>query len=161
MAEERTHRRLAAILVSDVVGYSGMMETDEAGTLARIKNLRRRIFDPITARNGGRTFKLTGDGALIEFSSAFDAVKCAIKVQDELARSNADLAGAQPIIVRIGVSLGDVIVDGDDLYGNGVNVAARLEGLAQPGGVCISRTVFSHVRNKVDLTFRGSWAKRS
>lgn len=153
MAEERLQRRLAAILVSDVVGYTRMMQADEAGTLSRIKALRSKVFQPITEHNRGRTFKLTGDGALVEFGSAFDAVQCAIDVQNELRLVNANLLDNQRITLRIGISLGDVIVEGDDLYGNGVNVASRMEALANPGEICISQNVHEHLSKSMDATF--------
>ncbi|NKB49898.1 MAG: tetratricopeptide repeat protein [Alphaproteobacteria bacterium] len=153
MAEERVQRRLAAILAADIVGYSRLMGTDEAGTLARLKKLRRDAFDPNIDKFGGRLFKTTGDGLLIEFPSAVDAVNHAVAVQDALAAANADVPDQQRLLFRIGISLGDVIVDGDDLYGNGVNVAARMEGLADPGGICVSGTVFEHVSTAVDVGF--------
>jgi len=153
MADERVQRRLAAIVAADVVGYSGLMEHDEAGTLARLKSLRAEVFDPTTTRFGGRVFKNTGDGALSEFASAVDAVQSAVEVQRALAARNADLPADARIILRIGISLGDVIVDGDDLYGNGVNIAARMEGLAEPGAICVSGNVHEHVCNTLDVTF--------
>ncbi|MCZ6590530.1 MAG: adenylate/guanylate cyclase domain-containing protein [Alphaproteobacteria bacterium] len=153
MSEERVQRRLAAILAADVVGYSRLMGADEAGTLARLKQLRRDVFDPHTEEFGGRLFKTTGDGLLIEFPSAVDAVNHAVAVQHALAAANADVSDNQQLAFRIGISLGDVIVDGDDLYGNGVNVAARMEGLAEPGGICISGNVFEHVETAVDVMF--------
>jgi adenylate cyclase len=153
MAEERAQRRLAAILAADVVGYSGLMESDEIGTLDRLKALRREVFAPITAEFGGRIFKLTGDGALAEFGSAADAVNSAVAVQRMLGERNAALPKDSRIELRIGISLGDVIVEGSDLYGNGVNVAARMEGLADPGGVCISGNVYEHVTHSNDLEF--------
>ena len=136
MAEERVQRRLAAFLASDVVGYSRLMGEDEEGTLARLKTLRSEVFNPTTRKNGGRIVKTTGDGALVEFPSAVDAVRNALEIQ----RALADRSGGEPIRLRIGINVGDVIVDGDDIYGDGVNVAARIEGLASPGGICISRT---------------------
>ncbi len=139
-------RRLSAILAADVVGYSTLMEQDEAGTLEALKLHRREVFDPCIARLGGRIIKLMGDGALVEFGSVVNAVECAISIQKALT---AD----ERIRLRIGVNLGDVIVDGDDLYGNGVNVAARLQELAAPGGICISGTVFEQVEGKVDQAF--------
>lgn len=145
MAEERAQRRLAAILAADVVGYSRLMERDETGTLARLKSLRAEIFDPETKRFSGRIFKNTGDGALAEFGSAVDAVQCAVDIQHLLALRNVDLPEDRRIILRIGISLGDVIVEGGDLYGNGVNVAARMEGLAEPGAICISGNVHEHM----------------
>jgi adenylate cyclase len=153
MAEERLQRRLAAILAADVVGYSRLMEQDEAGTLTRLKTLRKEVFDPKTEQFGGRIFKNTGDGALAEFGSAVDAVQCAVDVQRALAQRNADLPEDLRITLRIGISLGDVIVEGNDLFGNGVNVAARMEGLAEPGGICISGNVHEHVRSAMDLGF--------
>ncbi|NQU72490.1 MAG: tetratricopeptide repeat protein [Rhodospirillales bacterium] len=152
MAEERVQRRLAAILAADVVGYSTLMERDETGTLARLKSVRSEVFDPTTKQFDGRVFKNTGDGALAEFGSAVDAVQCAVEIQRAVARRNAGLAGNLQIIFRIGISLGDVIVDGDDLYGNGVNIAARMEGLAEPGAICISGNVHEHVGTALDLT---------
>ncbi len=153
MAEKRLQRRLAAILVADVVGYSRMMDADEAGTLTRLKSLRAKVFDPITAQLGGRIFKLTGDGALVEFGSAYDAVQCAIEVQRALSQHNVAIPEHQQIIFRMGISLGDVIVDGEDLYGNGVNVAARMETLAKPGETCVSGNVYEHVVSSADITF--------
>jgi TolB-like protein/class 3 adenylate cyclase/Tfp pilus assembly protein PilF len=153
MAEQRVQRRLAAILAVDVVGYSRLMGADEPGTLARLMALRRELFEPATKRFGGRIFKTTGDGALAEFPSAADAVSCAVDIQRELAARNAGEPEDQRIELRIGVSLGDVMVAGADLYGNGVNVAARMEGLADPGGVCISGNVHEHVSGAVGLVF--------
>ncbi len=153
MAEERVQRRLAAILAADVVGYSRLMEQDETGTLTRLKSLRSEVFDPRTKQFDGRIFKTTGDGALAEFGSAVDAVQCAVEIQRALAQRNAELPREQRIVLRIGVSLGDVIVDGDDLYGNGVNVAARMEGLAEPGAICVSANVHEHVGSALDVTF--------
>jgi adenylate cyclase len=153
MAEPHLHRRLAAILAADVVGYSRMMEADESGTMTRLKTLRADVFDPTTARMDGRIFKNTGDGALVEFGSAFGAVQCAVEVQRALAERNAELPEDQQIVLRIGISLGDVIVDGEDLFGNGVNVAARMEALANPGEACISGNVYEHVASTLDFTF--------
>jgi adenylate cyclase len=153
MAEERVERRLAAIMVADVVGYSHLMEIDEAGTLSRLKRVRSEIFDPTTDKFRGHVFKSTGDGALAEFSSAVDAVQCAVDIQRGLAKRNADQPENARVILRIGISLGDVIVDGDDLFGNGVNVAARLEGLAEAGGICVSGNVHEHLGNALDVAF--------
>jgi len=152
VAEERVQRRLAAILAADVVGYSRLMDADEAGTLARLKAIRAEVFDPKIAAFGGRVFKNTGDGALAEFSSAVDAVQCAVDIQNDLAARPEGTSGDQLLVLRIGISQGDVIVDGDDLFGNGVNVAARMEGLAEPGGICISGNVREHVGNSLDVT---------
>src|SRR5262245_33259463 len=126
-------RKLAAILSADVVGYSGLMEADEAGTLARLKENRSSIFDPCVAQHGGRIVKLMGDGALVEFASVVAAVECAVALQAAMAA-----ASDQSIRYRIGVNLGDVIIDGEDIYGDGVNVAARLQALSPEGGVAIS-----------------------
>ncbi len=153
MAEDRLQRRLAAILAADVVGYSRMMDGDEAGTLARLKALRSGVFDPITAQFGGRIFKTTGDGALAEFASAFDAVQAAIEVQRAIVEHNAMMPEDRRIVLRIGISLGDVIVEGNDLYGNGVNIAARMEALAEPGAICVSGNVHEHVGNAPGVVF--------
>jgi adenylate cyclase len=150
MPEVRTTRRLAAILAADVVGYSRMMAGDEAGTLVALKRHREAIFDPAVAANGGRIVKLIGDGTLVEFGSVVDAVNCALAVQRVIA---AEAAGGARITLRIGVNLGDIIIDGDDIYGDGVNVAARLEPLAEPGGVCVSAIVNESVGSRVDVSF--------
>ena len=149
MAEQRLQRRLAAILAADVVGYSRLMESDETGTLARLKALRNEIFDPTIARHSGRIVKLMGDGALVEFASAVDAVTCAISIQVAVLERDAGGRERGPIQFRVGINVGDVIVDGDDIYGDGVNIAARLEALAEPGGICISRAAADQVRDKV------------
>ena len=153
MTEERLQRRLAAILAADVAGYTRLMARDEAGTLSRLKTLRQEVFDPRTEAYGGRIFKNTGDGALAEFPSATDAVQAALDIQKELASRNAGLVEPERIILRIGISLGDVIVDGDDLYGNGVNVAARMESLAEAGSICVSANVYEHVAGAIDAEF--------
>ena len=151
MAEERLQRRLAAILSADVVGYSRLMGTDEAGTLARLKAMRRDLVDPLIAAHSGRTFKLMGDGALVEFGSAVDAVTCAIEVQKQVQERNAGSPEDSRIQFRIGINVGDIIVDGDDIYGDGVNVAARIQALADPGGIYISRGAAEQVRDKVPI----------
>ncbi len=153
MAKERVQRRLAAILAADVVGYSRMMDADEAGTLARFKTLRSAVFDPKTEQFGGRIFKDTGDGALAEFGSAVDAVQCAVEIQRGLAQRNSKEPENRRIIMRIGINLGDVMVEGDDIYGAGVNVAARLEGLCEPGMVYVSGSIFDQVVGKLDAAF--------
>ncbi len=153
MAEERVQRRLAAILAADVVGYTRLMQQDEAGTLAQLKTLRREIFDPKTTQYGGHIFKNTGDGALTEFQSGVGAVECAVEIQRVLALRNAEVPEDRRIILRLGIGLGDVIVDGEDLYGNAVNVAARMEGLAEPGSICVSGNVREHVGNSIDVNF--------
>jgi adenylate cyclase len=146
-------RRLAAILAADVVGYSRLMETDEVGTLAMLKAHRADFIDPLIAEHGGRIVKLMGDGALVEFSSIVDAVACAVAVQQGMVTRNAEMPENKRIVFRIGVNLGDIIIEGDDIYGDGVNVAARLEALAKPGGVCISGTVHEHIAGKLDHDF--------
>jgi class 3 adenylate cyclase len=146
-------RRLAAILAADVVGYSRLMEADEARTHARLKALRQDLIDPAIARHKGRTVKLTGDGALVEFPSAVGAVLAAAEIQRAIARHEADRQADERIAFRIGINLGDVIIEDDDIYGDGVNVAARLEGLAEPGAICVARNVYDQVKNKVDFGF--------
>ena len=154
MAAARVERRLAAILAADVVGYSRLMERDEAGTLARLKAHRRELVEPLVAEHRGRVVKLMGDGALCEFASVVDAVACAVAIQRGMAEREAGVPEAERIRFRIGVNLGDVIVEGDgDLYGDGVNVAARLEQLAEPGGIVVSGTVFDHLRGKLGCAF--------
>lgn len=153
MAKERVQRRLAAILAADVVGYSRMMGEDETGTLARLQACRTELLHPKVAEYGGRIVKTTGDGALVEFPSAVDAVQHAVDVQTAIRPWNAGAPEHQYIELRMGINVGDIIVEADDIYGDGVNVAARLEGLAEPGSVCISGTVFDQVKGKLDLTF--------
>jgi len=135
---ERSERRLAAILAADVVGYSRMVRTDEEGTVARFKALRAELIDPTMAEHRGRIVKLMGDGLLVEFASVVDAVRAACEFQQEMIERNVGEPDDSRIVFRIGINLGDVVIDGDDIHGDGVNIAARLEGLAQPGGICIS-----------------------
>ena len=149
----KMERRLAAILAADVVGYSRLMGADEVGTLARLKTCRREVVDPAIEEFRGRIVKLMGDGALVEFASVVDAVQCAAAIQRRMAGHDQGAVEAQRIRFRLGVNLGDVIVEGNDIYGDGVNVAARLEGLAEPGGICISGTAFDHAVNKADVGF--------
>jgi len=146
-------RRLAAILAADVVGYSRLIRADEEGTLERLAALREEIIDPNIAKHHGRIVKLMGDGMLAEFPSVVDAVRAAAEVQQEVAERNASLPQEQRIEFRVGVNLGDVVIDGDDIHGDGVNVAARLEGLAQPGGICVSGSVHEQIRDRLDLPF--------
>jgi adenylate cyclase len=153
MAEERTQRRLAAILAADVVGYSRLMEQDEAGTLATLKSRRSEILQPLVSKHHGRIVKLMGDGALVEFGSAVNAVACGVELQAAMDMANAHVGEDRRIVLRIGINLGDVMVEGSDLYGDGVNIAARLEALVEPGVVYVSQTVFNHVRGKVSLEF--------
>ena len=146
-------RRLAAILAADVAGYSRLMGVNEEGTLERLKAHRRELVDPKIKEHRGRIVKTTGDGMLVEFPSVIDAVRCAVEVQRTMVDRNAETPADQCITFRIGVNLGDVIIDGDDIYGDGVNIAARLEGLAEPGGLCISRTVRDQIRDKLPYAF--------
>jgi adenylate cyclase len=143
-------RRLAAVLAADMVGYSRLMEVDESGTLARLKTHRLELIDPVIAKNRGRIIKTTGDGLLVEFQSVADAVLCAAEVQRRMARRNADVSPARWIQFRIGINLGDVIVEDNDIFGDGVNVAARLQVLAEPGGICISGAVRDQVGDRLD-----------
>src|SRR6516225_4640454 len=149
MASDPVKRKLAAILAADIAGYSRLMGADEAGTLARLKEYRRELIDPKNKDYRGRVVKTTGDGILIEFPSVVDAVSCSIEVQQGMRERNADVPPEERIEFRIGINLGDVIIEGRDLYGDGVNIAARLEGLAEPGGICISQTVLNHARGKI------------
>ena len=146
-------RRLAAILAADVAGYSRLMGADEEGTLERLKALRRELSDPKIEEHHGRIVKTTGDGLLVEFASVVDAVRCAVDVQREMAGRNAAVPAERRIEFRIGINLGDIISDDNDIYGDGVNVAARLEALAEPGGICVSRVVRDQVRDKLDVAF--------
>ena len=146
-------RRLAAILAADVVGYSRLMGEDESGTLDRLKETRRELIDPLIEEHAGRIVKLMGDGALLEFASIVQAVAFAIEMQRRMAERNKDAPREKRIDYRIGINLGDVFVEEDDLFGDGVNVAARLEGLAEPAGICISGTAFDHVKSKLNCGF--------
>ena len=146
-------RKLAAILAADVVGYSALMERDEAGTFDRLVAGRKELFEPEIEKRHGRIFKLMGDGLLAEFGSVVDAVECAVSLQRGLAERNANVPENERIQVRIGVNLGEVIVEGDDRYGEGVNVAARLEQLAEPGGICVSGKVAREVEKKLAFGF--------
>jgi adenylate cyclase len=146
-------RKLTVILSADVAGYSAFMERDEAGTLSRLKENRRSLFDPCVAAHGGRTFKVMGDGVLIEFSSAISAVACAMEIQAAMDAAEAHRPEAERLRYRVGINLGDVIIEGDDIYGDGVNVAARLQALAPVGGVALSRSVRDQVAGKVEADF--------
>ena len=146
-------RRLTAILSADIADYAGLMEADEAGTLERLKRNRNRVFDPCMAEHGGRLVKLMGDGALVEFGSVIAAVNCAVAIQEATERGESEHSGAKPLRYRIGINLGDVIVDGDDIYGEGVNVAARLQAIAPVGAIALSATVRDHVAGKVPCQF--------
>jgi adenylate cyclase len=146
-------RRLTAILAADVAGYSRLMGEDEEGTHERLKAVHRQLVDPKINEHHGRIVKTTGDGLLVEFASIVDAVRCAAEVQRGMLDRELDLSDEQRIKLRIGINLGDVIADGDDIFGDGVNVAARLEALAEPGGICVSRTVRDHIRDKLPYPF--------
>ena len=149
----RTERKLAAILAADVVGYSRLVGDDEAGTIARLKALRKEFIEPLIAEYRGRVVKLMGDGALLEFASAVDAVECAVAIQNGVAEREAAVPEDRRLAFRIGINVGDIIVEDGDILGDGVNVAARLEGLAEPGGICIARNVYNQVKAKLDLAF--------
>ena len=153
MAAPRVDRRLAAIMAVDVVGYSRLVGIDEAGTLARVKAHRIELAEPLIAEHHGRVVKLTGDGALVEFASAVDAVECAVALQAGMAEREAAEPEDRRIRYRIGINIGDIVLEDGDIFGDGVNVAARLEGLAEPGGICVARNVYDQVKAKLDLGF--------
>ena len=153
MAKERLQRRLAAILSADVVGYSRLMGISEARTLARLQALRRELIDPKIDAHSGRIVKLMGDGMLVEFGSAVDAVTCAIEIQREMTERNIAEPHDKRIELRIGINVGDIIIEGDDIFGDGVNIAARLEGIADPGGICLSRGAHDQVKGKLAVVF--------
>ena len=155
----REQRRLAAILAADVVGYSRMMGRDESGTLAALKAARTEVVDPAIAAHDGRIVKTTGDGLLLEFGSVVDAARCALQVQAQMAARGADVPEDRRLAFRVGINIGDIIIDGDDIFGDGVNVAARLEGLAEPGGLCLSDDAWRQVRGKVDMACRSMGAQ--
>jgi adenylate cyclase len=157
---EAISRRLAAILAADVAGYSRLMERDEEATLARLKSLRRDLIDPKIALWKGRIVKTTGDGMLVEFASVLDAVRCAVEMQGAVAERHAEIAAGERIEWRIGINLGDVIAEGEDIYGDGVNLAARLEALAEPGAVFVSNTVHDQVRDRLPFSFEDLGEKR-
>lgn len=153
MADKTVQRRLAAILAADVVGYGRLMNIDEVRTLEALKAHRRELVDPAIAAHHGRIVKTTGDGALVEFASVVDAVGCAVVIQRGMVSRNASVAEDLRIVFRIGINVGDIIIDGDDIFGDGVNIAARLEALCEPGGICISRAANDQIRNKLSLAF--------
>ena len=146
-------RRLTAILAADVAGYSRLMGVNEDGTLAAMKAIRRELWDPKVKEHRGRIVKTTGDGLLVEFASVVDGVRCSVEVQQAMAARNAAVPPDRRIEFRMGINLGDIIKDGRDIYGDGVNVAARLEALAEPGGICVSRVVHDQVQDKLELAF--------
>src|SRR5688572_16187653 len=157
VATSRAERRLAAIMAADIVGYSRLIERDEAATLDAIRTLRADVIDPLLSEHHGRIVKLMGDGTIVEFGSVVDAVACAVAIQKGVAAQQAEIPTERRIVFRIGVNLGDVVVEGEDLLGDGVNIAARLEQLCPPGGVLISGTAYDHLQGKLDvpITFIG------
>ncbi len=146
-------RRLAAILAADIVGYTRLMGTDEAGTLRRMTELREEVLHPLIAEHRGRIVKLMGDGLLVEFASVVDSVACALAWQKDVTKHEADGDKDTGFRFRIGINLGDVIVEGEDIHGDGVNIAARLEGLAEPGGICLSGDAYRQARGKIEAEF--------
>jgi len=154
MTEERVNRKLAAILAADVVGYSRLMGADEEGTLAALKQHRQAVFDPAVAGHNGRIVKLIGDGTIVEFASVVDAVNCALSVHRADGALPNETLRQPKIVLRIGINLGDVITEGDDIYGDGVNIAARLEPLAEPGGICVSSIVNESIGNRINVRFQ-------
>src|ERR1700704_5579144 len=153
MDEARVDRRLAAILAGDVAGYSQLMGADEEGTLRQLKAHRKELIDPKITEHRGRIVKTTGDGMLVEFVSVVDAVRCAVDIQRGMGERNTDVSAQSRIQFRVGINVGDIISDDNDIYGDGVNVAARLEGLAEPGGIMVSRNVYDQVRDKLSFGF--------
>jgi adenylate cyclase len=153
MPADAFERKLVAILAADIAGYSRLVGLDEEGTLARLRSLRREVIDPTIAAHRGRTVKTTGDGMLVEFGSVVDAVRCAVVVQRKTSQREAELPPDRRIAFRIGVNLGDIVVEDGDIFGDGVNIAARLEGIAEPGGICLSAAVYEQVRGKIELDF--------
>src|SRR6202795_927370 len=153
LSSEHVERRLAAVLAADVAGYSRLMGRDEEATLAQLKSFRKALVDPAITTHRGRIVKTTGDGMLVEFASAVDAARCAVEVQRGMATQNADIPQDVRIEFRIGMHVGDIIIADNDIFGDGVNIAARLEGIAEPGSVCISDDAYRQIRGKVDVTF--------
>src|SRR5882757_7710754 len=148
----RVGRRLAAIVAADVAGYSRLMGLDEVGT-ARILREHRAVSDALVEKHGGRLVKSTGDGVLLEFPSVVDAVECAVAVQEVMAQRNEGVPQDRRMLFRIGINLGDILIEGDDILGDGVNIAARLEGIAEPGGICLSSSAYDQIRGKVAIEF--------
>src|SRR3954468_23192734 len=153
MGVERVERRLAAVVAVDVAGYSRLMGQDEEGTLAALRTIRRDLSDPKIKEHQGRIAKTMGDGLLIEFASVVGAVRCSVEVQRAMAERNKGVPADKRIAFRVGIHQGDIIVEDGDIFGDGVNLAARLEGLAEPGGICLSRVVYDEVRDKLDFAF--------
>src|SRR5258708_7818925 len=153
LSSEHVERRLAAILAADVAGSCRLIGIDEEGALAQLKALRKTLFDPKISDHRGRIVKNTGDGALVEFGSVVDAVRCAVEIQRDMAEQNVDVPQVKRIEFRVGIHVGDIIIDENDIFGDGVNIAARLEGIAEPGGVCISDDAYRQIRGKLDIAF--------
>jgi adenylate cyclase len=153
LSSERVERRLTAILAADVAGYSRLMGADEEGTLAQLKDHRRALVDPQITEHRGRIVKTTGDGMLVEFASVVDALRCDVEVQRGMAERNAEVPQNKRVEFRVGIHQGDVIIEAGDIFGDGVNVAARLEGLAEPGGICVSGRVQEDAEGKLELAF--------
>src|ERR1700739_2591888 len=153
MSEARVERRVAAILAADVAGYSRLMGQDEEGTRAALRSVRRELADPKIAEHRGRIVKTTGDGLLAEFASVVDAVRCAVEVQREMIARNAAAPAECRIEFRMGINVGDIIIEDGDIFGDGVNIAARLETLAEPGGICLSAAAQEQVRARLDIAF--------
>src|SRR5512132_212768 len=153
MPEDRVDRRLAAIFAGDIAGYGRLMGADEEGTLHQLKAHRKELVDPKITEHRGRVVKTTGDGMLVEFVSVVDAVRCAVDIQRGMAERNSEVPPEKRIQFRVGLNVGDIIIDGDDIYGDGVNVAARLEALAEPGGIMVSRVVHDQVQDKLSFGF--------
>ena len=153
MPGERVERRLAAVLAADVAGYSRLMGRNEELTLAKLKSFRKTLVDPAIVAHHCRIVKTTGDGMLVEFASAVDAARCAVEVQRDMGAQNVDVPQDLRIEFRIGIHVGDIIIDENDIFGDGVNIAARLEGIADPGGVCISDDAQRQIRGKIDIAF--------
>jgi class 3 adenylate cyclase len=158
MAEERVQRRLAAIMATDVVGYSRLMEQEELGTIAALKERRRTILTPLVAHYQGRIVKVMGDSVLVEFASAVNVVACAVELQKQMVVANDGLDEPRHIRLRVGINLGDIVVEGSDIYGDGVSIAARLEAIAEPGEILVSRTAYDHIKNnsKAQISDLGS-----
>jgi len=160
MAEQRPERRLAAILASDVVGYSRLMGANEERTLAQLQAHQRELLEPSISEHRGRIVKTTGDGMLVEFASVVDALRCATEIQRSMTERNAEVPTAERIEFRIGINVGDIMSEGGDIFGDGVNVAARLEALADPGGICVSGRVQEDARGKFDIPFEDGGEQR-
>ncbi len=153
MAEREVERRLAAIVAADVVPYSRLMEADESGTFAQLKALRKELIDPKIAEYRGRIVKTTGDGLLLEFASVTDAVQSSVDIQEAMAQRNASVPEDRRIQFRFGINLGEIIIEGNDIYGTGVNVASRLESIAEPGGIRISSNVYDQIQSIMTLSY--------